>query len=175
MNLQVIEYKNERVLTTQQIAKAYETDPRRISENFNTNKERYVLGKHYYLLKGEELKAFKSEYGNSVFAENLNILYLWTESGAMRHAKSLNTDKAWAMFDHLVDHYFATKGKKMSTQNIPSRNEVMHKNATTRQARLLFQMSNVDTLSTEYKNILIAKAAEVLTGEYILPLTKIGN
>ena len=33
-------------------------------------------------------------------------------------------------------------------------------------------MSNVDTLSTEYKNILIAKAAEVLTGEYILPLPK---
>ncbi|MCL1995052.1 MAG: ORF6N domain-containing protein [Defluviitaleaceae bacterium] len=174
-NLQIVEHKNERVLTTQQIAKAYETDPRRISENFNANKERYVLGKHYYLLKGEELKAFSDLYGNSVVVERTPKLYLWTESGAMRHAKSLNTDKAWAMFDHLVDHYFATKKKapkEPPKQSIPSRNEIMHKNALTRQAKLLFQMSNVKTLSTEYSNILIAKAAQVITGEEVIPLPK---
>lgn len=51
-------------------------------------------GKHFYCLKGDELKAFKSKSGNSGFAPNRNKLYLWTEKGALLHAKSLNTDKA---------------------------------------------------------------------------------
>ena len=70
-NLQVVEYQAQRVLTTQQLAEGYETDERRISENFNRNKDRYEFGKHFYLLEGEELKGFKREYANCVVAENL--------------------------------------------------------------------------------------------------------
>lgn len=33
-------------------------------------------------------------------------LYLWTEKGAFLHAKSLNTDTAWEVYDRLVDNYF---------------------------------------------------------------------
>ena len=40
--LQITEFKNIRVLTTQQIAEAYGTDGKVISYNFNHNKERYV-------------------------------------------------------------------------------------------------------------------------------------
>lgn len=46
--LQITEYKNIRVLTTQQIAEAYGSDTRVISNNFNRNKDRYVVG-YYYL------------------------------------------------------------------------------------------------------------------------------
>lgn len=103
--LTVTEYKNIRVLTTQQIAEAYETDTRIISNNFNRNKERYVEGKHFVCLDGEELKEFKT---NHHFDESsrINKLYLWTEKGAFLHAKSLNTDKAWEVYDRLVDEYF---------------------------------------------------------------------
>ena len=38
-------------------------------------------------------------------------LYLWTEKGALLHAKSLNTDKAWEVYDYLVDFYFRAKEK----------------------------------------------------------------
>ena len=104
-NLVITEYKNIRVLTTQQIAEAYETDARIISNNFNRNKERYVEGKHFVCLDGEELKEFKT---NHHFDESsrINKLYLWTEKGAFLHAKSLNTDKAWEVYDRLVDEYF---------------------------------------------------------------------
>ena len=104
-NLTVTEYKNIRVLTTQQIAEAYEPDTRIISNNFNRNKERYVEGKHFVCLDGEELKEFKT---NHHFDESsrINKLYLWTEKGAFLHAKSLNTDKAWEVYDRLVDEYF---------------------------------------------------------------------
>lgn len=57
--LQITEYKNVRVLTTQQIAEAYGTDNKTISYNFNHNKDRYVDGKHFICLTGEELRAFR--------------------------------------------------------------------------------------------------------------------
>lgn len=111
-NLQITEYKNIRVLTTQQIAEAYGSDTRVISNNFNRNKERYIEGKHYICLEGEELKDFKT---NHQFDESsrINKLYLWTEKGAFLHVKSLNTDTAWEVYDRLVDNYF-NKKKPMS-------------------------------------------------------------
>lgn len=36
-------------------------------------------------------------------------LYLWTERGALLHAKSINTDKAWDVYEQLLDVYFRTK------------------------------------------------------------------
>ena len=107
-DLTITEYRDIRVLTTQQIADAYGTDAKVISNNFNNNKDRYVVGKHYICLEGEELKEFKT---NHKFYESskINKLYLWTEKGAFLHAKSLNTDKAWEVYDHLVDTYFNRK------------------------------------------------------------------
>lgn len=112
--LTVTEYKNVRVLTTQQIAEAYEADVKVISNNFNRNKERYIEGKHFICLEGEELKIFKT---NHHFDESsrINKLYLWTEKGAFLHAKSLNTDKAWEVYDRLVDEYFDKGSRKPLT------------------------------------------------------------
>ena len=101
-----IENQNQRVLLTSQLAEEYETTSKVISNNFNNNKERYQEGKHFYCLEGEELKQFKSESSNLGIADNLNKLYLWTEKGALLHAKSLNTDKAWKVYEELVDTYF---------------------------------------------------------------------
>lgn len=104
-NLTITEYKNIRVLTTHQIAEAYGTDTKIISKNFSRNKERYIEGKHFICLEGEELKEFKTKrhFDDS---SRINKLYLWTEKGAFLHAKSLNTDKAWEVYDRLVDEYF---------------------------------------------------------------------
>lgn len=114
--LQVIEKNNERVLLTSQIAESYGTDVRTISNNFNRNKERYIEGKHFYCLTGDELKEFKTIHQNDEqfknktenfgVAKNANKLYLWTQKGALLHAKSLGTDKAWEVYDYLVDSYF---------------------------------------------------------------------
>ncbi len=39
-------------------------------------------------------------------------LHLWTELGAARHAKMLETDKAWDVFEQLEDNYFAMSRKR---------------------------------------------------------------
>lgn len=104
--LQTIEVKGQRVLTTKQIAEAYGTTRKIISYNFQHNREKYIAGKHYIELSGEELKKFKNclEFQDS--SKHAHTLYLWTEKGALLHAKSLNTDKAWEVYDYLVDFYF---------------------------------------------------------------------
>jgi phage antirepressor YoqD-like protein len=106
-----IEQSGQRVLTTAQLAEAYGTDSRVISNNFNNNRDRYAEGKHFYLLTGDELRAFHKFYD---LPSNVGKLYLWTEKGALFHAKSLNTDKAWEVYEFLVDSYFRAKEKSDS-------------------------------------------------------------
>lgn len=52
--LQIVEYKNQRVLTTNRLAKGYGTTNKIISYNFNNNKDRYVEEKHYFKLEGKK-------------------------------------------------------------------------------------------------------------------------
>lgn len=109
MDLKVIEHKGERVLTTKQLARSYGTDTTKIYQNFNNNKKRFKEGKHFIVLKGEDLKEFKRNLENFEVAPNINNLYLWTEKGAWLHAKSLNTDEAWEAYELLVDDYYRKK------------------------------------------------------------------
>lgn len=113
--LKTIEKDGIRVLTTKQIAECYETSARVIANNFNRNRNRYVPGKHYECLEGQGLKDFKTNHQFD-YSLKVNKLYLWTEKGALLHAKSLNTDKAWEVYDYLVDFYFRAK----ENQEVPA-------------------------------------------------------
>jgi hypothetical protein len=119
-NLQITEYKDIRVLTTQQIAEAYGTDTNVITKNFNRNKDRYTEGKHYVCLEGDELKEFKTK-GQIDLSLKVNKLYLWTEKGAFLHAKSLGTDEAWEVYERLVDFYF----NKQKPLTIPEQIQIL--------------------------------------------------
>lgn len=169
-----VEHQNQRILTTQQIAEYYEVDVQKIQQNYVNNKERYIDGKHFYLLQGEELKQFKNYFENfEVVNKKAPTLYLWTEKGAFLHAKSLNTDKAWEAYDMLVDTYFVAKEMaKALPKPENDRLKIQDMNAKTRLANMFLKLSKVDTLSKEYKNILVNKATEVLIGTPLLPMTK---
>lgn len=108
--LKIIEHKNQRVLTTQQLAEVYGTETANIKMNFKNNKDRFVEGRDYFCLKGNELKEFKN-YVNDIYLVNKRTpsLYLWTERGANRHSKILDTDRAWQQFDILEETYFKVK------------------------------------------------------------------
>ena len=174
-SLQVVETNNQRVLTTAQIAEQYETDTRIISNNFNRNEKRYVEGKHYYCLTGDVLREFKANHQFDDLRPNTNKFYLWTEKGALMLAKSLNTDKAWEAYECLVDTYFSVREQGQLSQR-PDRTkalEVKEMNARVRMSNQFLKLANADTtLSKDYKSNLIAKAAEVLAGEAILPMPK---
>lgn len=113
-----VDYNGVRVLTTEQLAQAYECDTHSIQKNFNSNKDRFEEGKHYYKLDGEELKNFKASLGSSPIVNNLKFtsqLILWTRRGASRHCKMLGTEKAWEMYDNLEENYFNPRPSKELT------------------------------------------------------------
>lgn len=107
--LQPIQQNGERVLTTAKIAEAFETEPKIINRNFQRNSERYVHGKHYFALTGDELRDFKGSRQIDDSLKYTSVLYLWTERGAWLLAKSINTNKAWEAYEMLVDEYYRMK------------------------------------------------------------------
>ena len=113
-----IEVNGIRVLLTRQLAEAYGTERQIISNNYTRNKKRYVEGKHVIILSGDYLKEFKASHQIDDNLKYAHTLYLWTEKGALLHAKSLNTDKAWEVYDYLVDFYFRAKEKRPEKKEI---------------------------------------------------------
>lgn len=109
-DLQVLEHNDQRVLTTQQLAEIFDTSVDNIKKNFQRNKARFIEGKHYYILKGADLKAFKDLVTESHQVDKRTPqLILWTERGANFHSKILDTDRAWEQFEIIEDTYFRVK------------------------------------------------------------------
>lgn len=101
----------------------------RIRQNHHENKVRFVEGKHFFKVVGNDLKELRVALN---YSQNLRVtlsnsqnlqpslrglqispkarsLILWTERGAARHAKMLETDQAWDVFEKLEDCYFSQK------------------------------------------------------------------
>lgn len=58
-------------------------------------------------MQGEELKEFRMKVNNIdlQMSPMTRSLYLWTERGILRHAKILDTEKAWDMYEELRGFY----------------------------------------------------------------------
>lgn len=119
--LSTITYKQIPVITTELLAHLYGTEAIRIRQNHHENKGRFIEEKHFFKLEGETLREFKHRvaFNYSVkIARNVRSLILWTERGAARHAKMLETDRAWEVFEKLEDCYFS-QGKTAPTEQQP--------------------------------------------------------
>lgn len=105
-----IEYKGQRVITTAMLAEVYHTDINNVRKNFSNHQKNFINGVHYFYLQGDELREFKRHMNNILVAPPASShLYLWTERGANRHCKILDTDKAWEQFENLEETYFRVK------------------------------------------------------------------
>ena len=106
--LMVLEHNNIRVMTTEQLAEAYGCAPKQIQQNFNNNRVRFIAGKHFFVLEGQDLQTFRLQVENIELqiSPKTRHLYLWTERGAARHSKMLGTERAWDVFEQLEDSYF---------------------------------------------------------------------
>lgn len=123
--LTITEYNGTRVLTTQRLAECYGTTTDTITKNFNRNRDKYVERKHFICLKGEELKEFKAN-GQIDLLPNVHMLYLWTEKGTFLHAKSLNTDIAWEVYDRLIETYFTVKKELIDKKQLSPQLQLMN-------------------------------------------------
>ncbi|MFJ5341508.1 ORF6N domain-containing protein [Pectobacterium carotovorum] len=118
-SLSVVLYSNAPVITTELLANLYNTQPDYIRKNYNRNTDRFVAGKHYFLLEGDTLREFKSSVSlrpSVKVSRNARSLILWTERGAARHAKMLETDQAWDVFEWLEESYFNPQAKTVQPE-----------------------------------------------------------
>ncbi|EIX6821417.1 ORF6N domain-containing protein [Escherichia coli] len=111
------------VITTELLAQLYGTDSDNIKKNYSRNADRFCEGKHFYKVIGDELKNLRVTLSHSQnpISPKTRSLILWTERGAARHAKMLETDQAWEVFEKLEDCYFSQK-QPPAEQNSPAPN-----------------------------------------------------
>ncbi len=123
-NLSVVMHNNEPVITTELLAQLYGTESKRIQNNHARNVDRFVEGKHFFKITGSALRELKNRPSlrGSVGNQARSVI-LWTERGSARHAKILETDQAWLVFEKLEDCYFSKK-------QIPPKQEVMTSTAS---------------------------------------------
>lgn len=114
----VVEYSNQPVVTTEQLAEFYGCEPSNIKKNFNANTSRFIAGKHFFKLEGDELKNLRVTFSDLQISSMTRSLMLWTKQGAARHSKMLGTDRAWDMFDLLEENYFNQKQEPKSQIDI---------------------------------------------------------
>lgn len=105
-NITPIIHANYPVLTTELIASLYQTEIKNIQQNYLRNQDRFIEGKHYFKLSGVELSFLRTSQRGLQISPKTRNLILWTERGAARHAKMLDTDQAWEVFERLEDCYF---------------------------------------------------------------------
>ncbi|HGB1823446.1 TPA: ORF6N domain-containing protein [Salmonella enterica subsp. enterica serovar Bahrenfeld] len=108
-NLQIIEYRGQRVVTNEQLAAGYGTDVANIKMNYSRNADRFVEGKHFFKVTGEELTNLRVTFSYLQISSKTRSLMLWTERGAANHAKMLETDQAWSYHEDLVEFYFTQR------------------------------------------------------------------
>ena len=117
----VLEWQGVRVVTTETLARGYGTTPIRIQQNYNRNEERFVEGKHFFKIKGDEIKSLRLSFSELQISPKTRSLILWTERGAARMSKIVDTEQAWAFFEKLEDSYFRQKEQQPVTipQTLP--------------------------------------------------------
>ncbi|END6422147.1 ORF6N domain-containing protein [Escherichia coli] len=116
-NLSPVTYNQIPVITTELLAHLYGTKIKNISDNFLNNTTRFMPGKHYFKIEKNELREFKNRPETiGLVGKNARSLILWTERGAARHAKMLETDQAWDVFEKLEDCYFSQCEKNTGKQ-----------------------------------------------------------
>lgn len=144
--LQIVEYRGQRVVTTEQMAAGYGTTVDRIRQNFNRNKSRFAEEKHYFQIEGEELNDLRVSFSDAQISSKTRSLTLWTERGAANHSKMLETDQAWNYFDDLTEFYFTRR------DSITTEAELLSNPAKLR-SMLSVYAENVERLEGENKTL----------------------
>ena len=167
--------EGKKAMLVRDIALIHKTDVRTINQTINRNRKRFKEGIDLIDLKQithsdlfMKLRFTKTQWGNA------NHIYLLSERGYAKLLKIMDDDKAWDIYDELVDNYFnmrvAIKENKPSLVT-QERLAIMKNNSATRRANMLYKIA-MATDSNSSKQQLLARAAKEITGEMVIPVMK---
>lgn len=163
--------ENKKSMLVRDIAAIHERPVKAINQSIDRQINRFKEGIDILDLK----KNFAVTLSDLGFSQNqINAskhIYLLSERGYAKLLKILEDDRAWEIYDELVDNYFnmrqaiktdsaiGLKGKRLA---------IMEENAKTNQAKLLFKVAT-GTASNSARERIFAHIATELTGEKFMP------
>lgn len=164
--------ENKRAMLVKDIAAIHGKEVKEVNRLIKSNINRFKFGIDLLDLKRVISNHLFSEYGfTKAQWGNANNIYMLSERGYAKLLKILEDDKAWEIYDELVDNYFnmreaiktdsaiGLKGKRLA---------IMEENAKTKQAQLLFKVAS-GTASNSARERIFAHIATELTGEKFMP------
>lgn len=123
-DLQLKEFKGQRVITFKDIDLVHERVEGTASRNFRENKNFFIEKEDYFCLKGEELKQLKQT--TNFVGSNTKEIILITESGYLMLVKSLTDDLAWKVQRELVNKYFRIRENDFGELSTEMKALLMH-------------------------------------------------
>lgn len=163
--------EDKKAMLVKDIASIHNKPIKAINQAINMNRSRFKDGIDVIDLKIESESIKLTEFFNKQQIANSNNIYMLSERGYAKLLKILEDDKAWEIYDELVDNYFnmreaiktdsaiGLKGKRLA---------IMEENAKTKQAQLLFKVAS-GTASNSARERIFAHIATELTGEKFMP------
>ncbi len=168
--------EDKKAMLIKDIAAIHGKEVKYINKLINQNLKRFKEGVDIIdLLSSSEFKVLLMNLKFSSKAiSNSNNIYMLSERGYAKLLKILEDDKAWDIYDELVDNYFNMR-QAVKTDNkalvANKRLTIMEENAKTRKANLLYKIA-MATESQSSAQSMLALAAKELTGEMTIPVMK---
>ncbi|WP_161566556.1 ORF6N domain-containing protein, partial [Paraclostridium sordellii] len=123
-DLQIKEFKGQRVITFKDIDRVHERTEGTAKRNFSENKKHFIENIDYFLVKGNELKELKQS--TNFVLSNAKEIILITESGYLMLVKSLTDDLAWKVQRELVNKYFRIRENDFGELSTEMKALLMH-------------------------------------------------
>ena len=112
------EYKNQRVVTSYDIANLHERDIKRVNEQFKNNRDKLIENEDYFIVKRDKIsKSIISTLEK--LPPNMKELVLFTESGYLMLVKTFNDDLSWKIQRMLIKSYFRIKELQQNEFKVP--------------------------------------------------------
>ncbi|MEE1989277.1 ORF6N domain-containing protein [Limosilactobacillus reuteri] len=167
--------KDKKAMLVKDIAKIHDKELRQINQAINMNRKRFKDGIDIVDLLNQSDGFRKFAQENRLIGSNrTQHVYLLSERGYAKLLKILDDNKAWDIYDQLVDNYFnmrvAIKNNELSLVQ-QRRFQIMEDNAATRKASIMYKIA-MATESNSSRQSLLAQAAKELTGEMTIPVMK---
>jgi hypothetical protein len=100
--------KGKKAMFVKEIAEMHNQELKHINQRINDNRSRFKIGVDIIDLKGSEFEVGLTDHG--IYSQNAlnrsNNIYILSERGYAKLLKILEDDKAWELYDGLVDGYF---------------------------------------------------------------------
>lgn len=114
-DLIIKEYQDHRVVTFKEIDELHQRPEGTAGRNFRENRENFIEGVDYFVLKGKELEKFAT---TNFVGTKVRSIILITQTGYPMLTKSMNDPLSWAVQRELVNKYFNIQYQPMTIEQM---------------------------------------------------------